>query len=66
MERELTVQERAAAVGLSMARLARESRVHYHRIHLGYELDYQEEQNVRAVLDRYAFRKQLHHDAAAV
>jgi len=64
MQRELTVQERAAAVGLSMARLARESRVHYHRIHLGYELDEEEENNVKAVLDRYSWRR--HRDAAAV
>jgi len=64
MERELTVQERAAAVGLSMARLARESRVHYHRIHLGYPLAYEEEEAVRAVLDRYTFRH--HRDRAAV
>jgi hypothetical protein len=32
---EPTVQQMAAEVGLSMARLARESRVPYHRIQLG-------------------------------
>ena len=64
MERELTVQERAAAVGLSMARLARESRVHYHRIHLGYELDDDEETAVKSVLDRYQFRQRTRNAAA--
>jgi hypothetical protein len=66
MERELTVQERAAEVGLTMARLARESHVRYWKIHLGYELDRTEEEEVAKVIDRYAFRRRIHHDRAAV
>ena len=66
MERELTVQERAAEHGLSMAQLAREAHVRYHRIDLGYPLDYDEERAIDAVLDRYSFRRRIHRDAAAV
>jgi hypothetical protein len=47
----------AAEVGLSMARLARESRVPYHRIQLGSPLLGDEEQRVQAVIDKYAFRR---------
>ena len=68
MQRELTVQERAAEVGLSMARLCRESHgaVRYWKVHLGYELDIDEERAVQAVIDRYAYRRRIHPDRAAV
>lgn len=66
MERELTVQERAAEVGVSMARLARESHVRYWKIHLGYELSADEERAIAAALDRYSFRKRIHTDAAYI
>ena len=64
MEHSPTVQERAHEVGLSMARLARESSVPYHKIQLGQILLGDEEQKIEAVLDRYAFRRRP--DAALV
>jgi hypothetical protein len=64
--REPTVQEKAAEVGLSMARLARESRVNYHRIQHGYALMGDEEGRIEAVLDHYAFRRRTHPDRAVV
>ena len=64
--RESTVQERALEVGLSMARLAREARVNYHRIQHGYELHGDEERAIEAVIERYSFRRRNHRDAAAV
>jgi hypothetical protein len=66
MEREPTLQERAAEVGLTMARLARESHVRYHKIYLAYPLLADEERAVEAVIDRYQYRKRIHHDRAAV
>ena len=60
------MQERAAEVGVSMARLARESHVRYWKIHLGYELNREEQEDIQAVIDRYAFRRRIHHDRAAV
>ncbi len=66
MEREATLQERAADLGVSMAQLAREAHVRYHRIHLGYELRGDEERAIEAVLDRYSFRRRSHRSAAAV
>jgi hypothetical protein len=61
-----TLQERASEVGLTMARLARESNVRYHKIYLAYPLLGDEEERIEAVIDKYAFRRRIHHDAAAV
>lgn len=61
-----SLQQRAAEVGLSMARLCRESGVRYDKIAYGRPLWGDEEERVESVLDRYAFRKRIHHDAAAV
>lgn len=62
----VTLQHRAAECGLSMARLARESGVRYDKIAYGRPLFGDEERAIEAVLDRYAFRRRIHHDAAAV
>jgi hypothetical protein len=64
--REATLQERASEVGLTMARLARESGVRYHKIYLAYPLLGDEEERIEAVIDRYQFRKRIHHDRAVV
>jgi hypothetical protein len=66
MERQATLQQRAADCGLSLARIARESGVRYHRLAYGYPLLGDEELAVEAVIDRYAFRRRIHHDRAAV
>ncbi len=66
MNRELTLAERCAEVGLPMAALARMSKVRYWRIQLGYPLMADEQRAVDAVLDRYAFRRSNHRNAAAV
>lgn len=64
--REPTVQEKAAEVGLSMARLARESHVNYHRIQHGYALMGDEESRIEAVIDKYQYRRRMHPDRAVV
>jgi hypothetical protein len=66
MERQATLQARAGECGLSLARIARESGVRYHRLAYGFPLLGDEERAVEAVLDRYSFRRRIHHDAAAV
>jgi hypothetical protein len=66
MDGQENLQQRAAEVGVSMAQLAREAHVKYHRIHLGYPLLGDEERAIEAVLDRYAFRKRRFPNAAAV
>ena len=66
MNSQPTLQLRAAECGLSMARLARESGVRYDKIAYGRPLFGDEERAIEAVLDRYAFRRRLHHNAAAV
>jgi hypothetical protein len=66
MSRQPSLQERAAEVGLSMARLCRESGVRYDKIAYGRPLWGEEERAVESVLDKYSFRRRIHHDAAAV
>jgi hypothetical protein len=61
-----SLQQRAAAVGLSMARLCRESGVRYDKIAYGRPLFGDEERAVESVLDRYRYRQRIHPDAAAV
>lgn len=65
MNRQPTLQLRAAECGLSMARLARESGVRYDKIAYGHQLFGDEVRAIEAVLDRYSFRRRIHHDAAA-
>jgi hypothetical protein len=66
MNRQPPLQERAAEVGLSLARIARESGVRYHRLAYGFPLLGDEERAVESVLDKYEFRRRIHHDRAAV
>lgn len=66
MNQQETLQQRAAECGLSLARIARESGVRYHRLAYGYPLLGDEERAVESVIDRYAFRRRIHHDRAAV
>lgn len=66
MSPQATLQQRAAECGLSLARIARESGVRYHRLAYGYPLLGDEERAVEAVIDRYSFRRRIRHDAAAV
>jgi hypothetical protein len=66
MNSHVTLQHRANEVGLSMARLARESGVRYDKIAYGRPLFGDEERAVEAVLDRYQFRQRIHRDTAVV
>ena len=66
MERQATLQARATECGLSLARIARERGVRYHRLAYGFPLLGDEERAVEAVIDRYSYRQRIHHDRAAV